>query len=128
MQNSNIIQIPPPPSQQQQSQQQQQQQLSQDKNKNSSNVIFLSPNGTIETQQPTYRVIQTSKSIEYVKVDSSSSKPTENLLDMAVTQAGIKSDETGEDGEEKTVVKTEDVQSHHAYPSPFSQVFTEKSN
>ena len=73
-------------------------------------------------------MIQTNKSIEYVKVDSTNQRAstTENLIDMAVTQAGIKSDETNQDemdGDDKTlVVKTEDVQSHHAYPSPFSQV------
>jgi len=132
VQNSNIIQIPPPSQHQQQQHQSsvQHQQPSQqvEKNKNSSNVIFLSPNGTIETQQPTYRVIQTNKSIEYVKVDSTNQRAstTENLIDMAVTQAGIKSDETNQDemdGDDKTlVVKTEDVQSHHAYPSPFSQI------
>ena len=53
VQNSNIIQIPSPPN---------------EKPKNErSNVIFLSPNGTIETQQPTYRIIQNNKQIEYVK-------------------------------------------------------------
>ena len=89
-------------------------------------MIFLSPNGTIETQQPTYRVVQTNKSIEYVKVDSP--REQANLLDIAVSQAGIKSDDEAQNDNdnEKPVVKTEQVQSHHAYPSPFSQVFSQE--
>ena len=39
---------------------------SKDQNR-SSNVIFLSSNGTIETQQPTYKIINTNQKIEYVK-------------------------------------------------------------
>ena len=59
-----------------------------------------------------------------VKVDSP--REQSNLLDIAVSQAGIdlkSEDEAQEqDDSDKPVVKTEQVQSHHAYPSPFSQV------
>lgn len=108
VQNSNIIQIPS---------------TQNEKPKNErSNVIFLSPNGTIETQQPTYRIIQNNKQIEYVKVDQNHDQS--NLLDIAATQAGLdlKTDDSINNDDDKELVKTEQVQSHHAYPSPFSQI------
>ena len=47
-----------------------------------------------------------------------------NLLDIAATQAGLdlKTDDSINNDDDKELVKTEQVQSHHAYPSPFSQV------
>ena len=43
---------------------------------------------------------------------------------MAATQAGLdlKTDDSTNNDNDKELVKTEQVQSHHAYPSPFSQV------
>ena len=89
------------------------------KNSNqSSNVIFLSPNGTIETQHPTYKLINTNQKIEYVKVDQNN----QSLLDIAATQAGIDLKSEQDADQKSKPIKTEQVQSHHAYPSPFSQI------
>ena len=93
-------------------------QMSSKNSNQSSNVIFLSPNGTIETQHPTYKLINTNQKIEYVKVDQNN----QSLLDIAATQAGIDLKSEQDNDQKSKPIKTEQVQSHHAYPSPFSQI------